>query len=113
MNTLQNIKSIFGLKNMDVRFLTAKGGNQIMKTHNPIENLIIHLSEAGDLLWSNVSRIDQLKRQIEDVEQELLQLRTTLECDRAKLTGRLLQSYTESEIETADTLCTRCTSKKQ
>lgn len=84
-----------------------------MRTQNPIENVLTHLPEVGDSLWSNVSRIDQLKRQIEDVEQELLRIKTTLECDRAKLTNRLLQNYTESEIETADTLCTRCTIKKQ
>lgn len=78
-----------------------------MKTENPIEKLIAHLPEIGDPLWLNVSKIDRLKGQIEEVEKELFALKTTLEVDRAKLTNRLLRNYTDSEIETADVICTR------
>lgn len=78
-----------------------------MKTENPIEKIIANLPEIGDPLWLNVSKIDRLKGQIEEVEKELFALKTTLEVDRAKLTNRLLRNYTDSEIETADVICTQ------
>ena len=85
----------------------AKTGRLALKLTNPIEKLAAFLPEVGDPIVNHAHRVEahlavlaQARTQVTRCEQELGNARDAL-------WERISQHYANSEIETADVMCTQ------
>ena len=85
----------------------ANTASIVPKLTNPIEKLAVFLPEVGDPIVNHAHRVEahlavlaQARAQVTRCEQELGEARDAL-------WERIRQHYVDSEIETADVMCTR------
>ena len=78
-----------------------------MKTRNPIEKVVMLLPESGGPLLRAEVEIGNLCKNIEIQEAHLNDLHQSLRKARRALKIKVRTFYTDSEIETADVICTQ------
>ena len=77
-------------------------------TSNPIEDVVPHLHEVGEVLLVAAMCIEGQQAALERAEAEVTRLRREIEQARNHLLERVRKNYVDSEIEAADVRCSRC-----